>query len=322
MLSVVIALASDTTLPTDTRHLGPCIVGLKRQSGGPTMEIIVPLPPGVIGMDALRREHPDVQFLEIADLRKYGTPRNSREHHGELIARGFSRARGDVIALIEDHDVASKDWSARLMEAHRGPFAGVGGAIENSIDRPLNWAVYLCDFQRYQNPLPAGESTRASDANVSYKRAALEKIRSAWNEEFHEAMVNEALIASGERLALEPKAIVYQRRQDLRLGTIMRERYIWGRSFGAWRGLRGGAMRRLYWAVFSPVLPILLPLRMTALAIRKRRCLWPFMKALPITAILTACWSCGEFTGYVTGIARPRAGSAGEAPLGGARVVS
>jgi hypothetical protein len=150
-------------------------------------EVIVPLPPGVVGLEDLRRDQPDVHFLEIPDLRNYTLPRNGREHHGELIARGFARARGGIVALIEDHDVAAPDWAIRLVDAHRGPFAGVGGAIENGVDRPLNWAVYFCDFLRYQNPLPEGESTRASDANVSYKRAALEAIRPVWEKEFHEA---------------------------------------------------------------------------------------------------------------------------------------
>jgi hypothetical protein len=306
VLSVVIAIASDTTVPTDTRHLEPCVEALKRQTGGIPTEIIVPLPPGVVGLDALRRSQPDVQLLEIANLRMYPARRNSREHHGELIAHGFAHARGRIVALIEDHDIAAPDWSARLIEAHRGPFAGVGGAIENGVGRPLNWAVYFCDFLRYQNPLPDGESTRASDANVSYKREALEKIRSVWQEEFHEAMVNEAVLAGGGKLALTPRAVVYQHRQDLRFLTILKERAIWGRSFGAWRCQRAGTLQRLVWIVFSPVLPVLLPLRLAAMAIRKRRTVRPFFRALPITAALTASWSWGELTGYVTRRALPR----------------
>jgi hypothetical protein len=321
VLSVVIAIASDTTAPTDTRHLGPCVAALKRQSGAVPMEIIVPLPPGVAGLEDLRRIHPDVRFLEVEDLRKHTGQGNSREHHGELIARGFALARGSIIALIEDHDFADVDWSARLMEAHRSPFAGVGGAIENGIDRPLNWAVYFCDFLRYQNPLPEGESTRASDANVSYKRRALENIRPVWAEEFHEAMVNGALLGSGEKLSLAPGVVVYQRRQDLRLSAALRERYVWGRSFGAWRCQQAGAMQRLFWAVFSPALPVLIPLRMTLMAIRKRRTLRPFLIALPITAVLAACWSWGEFTGYVTGRALPRARGTANVPARGAHVV-
>src|ERR1700681_5044734 len=98
----------------------------------------------------------------------------SREHHDELRARGLALARGYIVALIEDHGIPAPDWCAQILESHRQPFAVVGGAIENGIDRPLNWAVYYCDFLRYQNPLQEGTSAFASDANVSYKRSALE----------------------------------------------------------------------------------------------------------------------------------------------------
>ncbi len=31
-------------------------------------------------------------------------------------------------------------------QAPRTGYAAIGGAIENGINRPLNWAVYYCDF--------------------------------------------------------------------------------------------------------------------------------------------------------------------------------
>ncbi len=60
-------------------------------------------------------------------------------------------------------------------QALRAGYAG--GAIENGIDQPLNSAVNDCDFGKYQNPLPSGESDFASDANTSYGPTALERAR-------------------------------------------------------------------------------------------------------------------------------------------------
>ena len=306
VLSVVVAIASDTTSPADGRHLGPCLAALRQQSDPPPMEIIVPHPPALAGIDALRQQHRVVHFLEAGDLRKYTGRGYSREHHGELISRGLALARGDIVALIEDNDIVAPEWSRRVVEAHRLPVAGVGGAIENGINRPLNWAVYFCDFGRYQNPLPEGESVRASDANVSYKRAALEAIRPVWKEEFHEASVNGALVARGEKLTLAPGIVVHQHRQGLRLASALKERFIWGRSFGAWRSSQAEIRRRVFWAVFSPTLPVLLVVRMGAMALKRRRTLGAFVKALPLTATLSVSWSCGEFIGYLTG--RPHSG--------------
>ena len=45
-----------------------------------------------------------------------------------------------------------------MVVAHREYYAAIGGAIENGVDRPLNWAVYYSDFGRYQNPFQSGES--------------------------------------------------------------------------------------------------------------------------------------------------------------------
>jgi hypothetical protein len=322
VLSVVVAIVSDTTDHPDASHLEPCLAALMQQVGAPAMEIIVPYHPSVDGIARLRHQYAAVRFLEVADLRTYTGRGGSREHHDELRARGLALACGSIVALIEDVGIPPPDWSARLVEAHQGPFGGVGGAIENGIDRPLNWAVYFCDFLRYQNPLPGGESTIASDANVSYKRAALEAIRPVWQEFFHEASVNGALRARGEKLALAPHAVLYQHRQGLRLKAALKERFVWGRSYAATRAALAGTSRRVFWAVLSPLLPGLILARMTLLAWKKRRTLAAFLKALPLTAALTLSWSWGEFVGYVTGRANASGAQAAEAIARGSRTAS
>jgi hypothetical protein len=304
-LSVIVAIVSDTTGRPDTRHLEPCLAALMRQKGAPAMEIIVPHLPGMAGIAALGEEHQNVHFVEAEDLRTYTGGSGSREHHDELRARGLALARGSIVALIEDHGIPAPDWSASihasLLEASLGPrFAAVGGAIENGVDRPLNWAVYFCDFIRYQNPVQAGDSAFASDANIAYRRAALESIRAVWQDAFHEPSVNEALRSRGEMVALAPDMVLYQHRQGLRFGSALRERFVWGRSYAALRG-RLAPQRRALWALFSPALPALLLARMTAMAWKKRRTLTPFLKALPLTSMLLVSWALGELAGYVTG---------------------
>jgi hypothetical protein len=304
-LSVVVVIVSDTTGRPDTMHLEPCLAALTRQTGAPPIEIIVPHLPGIAGIAALRQEYPNVRFVEADGLRGYSGGCGSREHHDELRARGLALARGSIIALTEDHGIPALDWIARIhanfLKASVGrPLAAVGGAIENGVDRPLNWAVYSCDFLRYQNPVQQGESAFASDANVAYRRAAMETIRPVWQEKFHEPSVNKALSSRGEIVVLAPDMILYQHRQGLRFGSALKERFVWGRSYAAARG-RLAPQRRVLWAVFSPALPLLLLARMTAMAWKKRRKLAPFLKALPLTSMLLISWALGELAGYVTG---------------------
>ena len=212
-----------------------------------------------------------------------------------------------MIGLVEDHARPDPRWCANVVAAHRQGYAAIGGAIENGVDRPLNWAVYYCDFGRYENPLPAGESPFASDANVTYKRAALEAIRPSWEQSFREIVVNGALASRGEKVALHPAIVVYQNRQHLRLGAALRERFVWGRSYAATRCALLGAPARLAYAALSPALPGVLLFRMATTSWRRRRHFGRFLLALPITATLVMVWSLGEAVGYLT---TPRADGA------------
>jgi hypothetical protein len=297
VLSVVVALVSDTLRRADVRQLRPCLESLSRQIDRPAMEILVPHYPGVTGMEELRRDFPEVRFLEISDLKRY-TGRPGREHHNELRGRGVAAAQGEIIALIEDNGFADPHWCARMVEAHRSAAASIGGAIGNRADRPLNWAVFFCDFGAYQLPFQRGETWLASDANVSYKRAALESIRPVWREVFHEGAINQALKSRGESVLLDPELVVYQNRVDLDLGTALRERYVWGHSYGA--GLALSSPGRWIRAGLTLALPLLLIARMAKTAIAKGNT-GTFLGSLPWTLLAASAWSWGEFVAYLTG---------------------
>jgi len=173
--------------------------------------------------------------------------------------------------------------------------------MENGIDRLLNWALYFGDFGRYQNPVPRGTSSYLSDANVCYKRAALERVADAWPDSYNEARVHGALASRGEVLALSPDVIVFQHRLNLRLMPVLVERYVWGRSFAAVRVQGVTAARRAVYAVLCPVLPFVLFLRQLGNVVRTKRNRAAFLWSSPVTALLDAMWSYGEFVGYVTG---------------------
>jgi hypothetical protein len=299
-LSVVVAIVSDTTTARcGTAHLERSLTALARQIEPPSLEIIVPFHRGVDGIERLRTAFPKVNFLPV-ELQTYTGRGGSREHHDELRARGLEAARGEIVALIEDHGCPDPEWSSRQVRMHSKGFAAWGGAIENGIDRALNWAVYFCDFGRYQNPVPEGESSFASDANVSYKRDALQAVRSVWQKMFHEPAVNFALRQRGCKLGLSPDLVVYQSREDLRLSDALRERWVWGRSYAAARSAQVSAGRRMLYAALAPALPAVLLLRMGANVASKKRCIGAFLKALPLTALLTVSWSSGECAGYIT----------------------
>lgn len=301
-LSVIVVISSDTIARrADVSHLEGCLEALSLQLDAPAMEIIVPHHQDVDGIEELSARFASVAFVavpaSISDRRGGG-----REHHDVLRAHGIKFASGDVIALLEDYARPDPTWSANVVAAHRRPSAAIGGAIENGIDRPLNWAVYFCDFGKYQNPLPAGPAPFASDINTSYKRAALEAIRPLWGDSYREPVVNGALISRGHGLVLDPKIVVHHHRPDLGLSFALRERFIWGRSYAVARRMIIGDSKRYLYAALCLGLPFLLLARMARTTLRRRRNFTAFFRALPHLAPLLIFWSAGEMIGY---LARP-----------------
>lgn len=280
-------------------YLARCLTALTQQASAPDIEIIVPCDESMDYVPSLRILFPEVQFHCMSGQLTYA----------ELRAAGFRQARGKLVALTEDHCTPAPDWARRIIEAHSGPHAAIGGAVEKrEPDTTLNWAVYLCDFSRYMNPVRRGPAFYLTDCNVSYKRAALQKIAEVWAGAFHETAVHSALRARGETLWLSPDILVYQQR-DLRLGPALRERYAFGRLFAAIRVAGQPAARRLIYVVFTPILPALLLGRATMNVLRKGRHAGSLLRALPAMALLASVWSFGEFVGYLTG--RPRSQESG-----------
>ena len=296
-LSVVIALIAG-----GGEAISTSLTALARSAHAHRVECIVPYDARLDGVAVLAQRFPWVDFVDAraqVDAARFGNA--SREHHDLLRAIGLRRARATIVALLEDHGTPCDDWCTAVLEAHRAPAAAIGGAVENGVDRLLNWAVYYCDFGRYQNPLPPGPAEFLSDSNVAYKRAALDAVREVWADAFHETEVNWALRARGDLLQLESRMIVYQTRRNLRFIPALRERFVWGRSFAATRVAHAPASRRLMFAVAACLLPLALTWRVMARALGTRRHLSQIVLALPLIGLLETLWSIGEFVGYATG---------------------
>jgi hypothetical protein len=307
ILSIVVTVVSDTAQPADLRHLESCLEALERQIDPPSLEILVTCEANLPGVEELQQRFPGVIFICVDRLRTE-VPEPSREHHDLLRGIGFRRARGILVASLEDHDRPDPHWSAQMVREHAEPCSAVGGAIENGIDRVMNWGVYFCDFGGYQNPLPRGPSVSASDANVCYKRDALESVRGAWDQSYNETRVHAALAEQGAIIALSPDVIVYQHRLNLRLGPMLLERYAWGRSYAAVRVATTHSVPRSVLAALCPLLPFVLLMRQFLTVLRKGRNRGAFLRAVPLIFLLDLVWAYGEFVGYVTGraISSPR----------------
>jgi GT2 family glycosyltransferase len=297
-LSVVVALISGKV-----DDLRTCLAALRGQADPIDREILVPFDQAAANVAELAKEFPEVEFIPAEESRPVAERRGMvREHHDTLRTVGIEKARGRVVALTEDHAHVSPDWARSMLAAlERFPKAGaVGGAVDCDSRSLLNWAVYFGDFGRYQSPVPEGSAEFVSDANVAYRREALERAGDGWKVDFHETMVHWAMARDGWDLAMTPEGLVWQRRGRLSFATALRERFVWGKSFAGSRCHDLTLPRRAIFAVLSPVIPFLFTWRGWKMASSRGRA-GRFVAALPLFFLLQCFWALGECAGYATG---------------------
>lgn len=299
LLSVVV------TIVDGGATLVRCLDALTRQQGAPQLEVIVPWDESVPGMEGLERRFPGLVFLPLGALRTQRplrSPAGQHELYDRRRSAGLARARGDLVAILEDRGVPRPEWARQMAALHaRLPHGVIGGAIENARDRLLNWAVYYCDFGRYQLPFEGGPRDFVSDVNICYKRQALEATRELWAARYHETTVHWALRRRGETLYLSPEVAVDQMRDGLRLGALLGERFGWGRLFAYTRARETTPGRRLLLAGLSPALPPVLWIRHLRGRLSRGGGTARFLRAGPATFLLLVAWSAGELVGYLTG---------------------
>ena len=300
----MLGLSVVVTIVDGGAALERCLNALARQRDPPALDVIIPWDDTVPGIPALASRFPSLRFVSLGRVQTKRPWRRAAGQH-ELFDRrraaGLAAATGEVVAILEDRGVPTPDWARTMVRLHEElPHAAIGGAIENARDGLLQWAVYFCDFNRYQRPFVAGPRPYVSDINVGYKRRAIDGTVHLWHERYHETTVHWALRRAGETLYLTPELVVEQHRDGLRIGELLKERFAWGRLFAYTRALEMGSGRRAILTGLAPLLPALLLARHARLQLQKQVRLRRFARAAPVIFTLLVAWSLGEAVGYAT----------------------
>jgi hypothetical protein len=284
--------------------LARCLTALAIQEDSPTLDVLVPYDASVPGIDALTARFPQFRFLRMGRVETgsaIGGPRGQHELFDRRRSFGLAAATGELVAILEDRGVPAPDWAAAMVRLHSGlPHAVIGGAVENGVDRFLNWAVFFCDFSRYQRPFAPSPVGWVTDVNVAYKRRAIESTAPLWRERYHEPVVHGALLKAGETLYLSPEPGVTEFRELGGLSALLAERYHWGRLFGYTRVATSSLPVRLGYFFAAPLIPLVVFFRLARLQAGKGHLL-RFVRSAPAVALLLAAWSVGEAAGYLTG---------------------
>jgi hypothetical protein len=95
----------------------------------------------------------------------------------ELRARAVERARGEIIALTEDHCLVGRDWCQQILHVfstHPDVMAVTGPVLNGSTDHRIDHANYLHNFASCVPPVNRAQRDRCPPpANVAFRRCAI-----------------------------------------------------------------------------------------------------------------------------------------------------
>ena len=273
---------------------------------------ILPWPALQMTMDSVYEQARALDAEIIVGMRETGLPRDAYpeavrvvEPGGTLLslrAAAFARARGEVIAMTEDHCRVRPDWCEAVLRVHaaRPDALVIIGCVENTArDRLSDWAPYLLGNGAFMAPLASGRYGGAiTSANASFKRSGLpEQLPSrGWSGDWHAAWLRER----GTPATLDPGPVV-----DHELAVSLRQGFaIFYRSARASAPEVGeGAVVRTVLAALWGIAGAPLGAARTALrvAIHKGRFRATSIASIPAVASLIVAHHLGRAYGAIAG---------------------
>jgi hypothetical protein len=217
-------------------------------------------------------------------------------------AAGAAAATADLVAFAEDHSFPEPQWAAALIARHRGPWAAVGPVVRNANPATaVSWCDFLMGYGPFAEPHAGGEAPALPGHNSSYKRAALlgcgERLEELLEAEW---VLHQELRASGERLFLEPRAVVSH--VNFALPRSWLAASLWGaRGFASTRAREWGRLRRAAYAMASPLIPFVRARRLLPRLRRMWRATRPPARVLPLLTVGLGIDALGQCAGYLAG---------------------
>lgn len=218
----------------------------------------------------------------------------------ELWGIGINRSSGKIVAVSTTHFIPAKNWLVEILKLHQENYAGIGGAIENDESAGIvSWAVYFCRYSRYMLPFVRENVEDFAADNASYKRADLERVKSAMADGFWEVFVHREMLKEKMPLVLTPEIIVYHS-DSFTFSDFMHQRFQHGRQFGKARAKTLTVSKTTALALLSPLIPFLYLYRISQRILNRKRNHLKFILSLPILFLFLVSWSAGEFIGYLS----------------------
>jgi GT2 family glycosyltransferase len=291
------------TIVDGGQTLVDCLDALMKQEGGNKIEVLIPYDQVTRDAGSLADNYPEFTFINLGDILGGGMPKDALAMHKFYDTRraaALKVADAPLIAIIEDRGLPAPNWVSEMIALHSEyPHGVIGGAVDNAVDNPWNWAIFFCDFGRYQAPIHVENPEYVTDTNICYKADTLMRHRDLWDERYVESELHWAMARAGETMMISDRAVTRQNRPSMPLRALLSERYHWARMFGQVRGAEISLIQRLKYILAAPILPFVLLLRHARRQKAKGRHVGRFWRSAHLTFLLLTAWSAGEFVGYL-----------------------
>jgi len=286
MNELSIVVASKNT----QRTIGACLDALVKQSQVGEVEIVV-VDASTDGSAEIARLFKQITLVQ-ADP-GFLVP--------ELWKMGIERTKGRSVAFTTANFIPAGNWVAEMRSQLQSDHAAVGGVFDKLAPDSLNqWAIYFLRYAAYLPSISAHSASQLAADNAVYQRWVFEKYAHDIEDGFWEHPVNRRLKADGHTLFLTP-AMKVSMGYFSPPGEFFRHRFFHGRIFGAERASQASLIKRLFYILASPLIPLLLLLRVTLNVLRNKTHTVKFILSLPWILFYVLGWSSGELSGYLFG---------------------
>ncbi len=271
--------------------IAECLLALDNQKCDFAFEVIVVDRTGDKTAQYICEHFPRVKLIKLSA--PCGIP--------EMRAVGMAQARGEFLAITEDHCIVPQNWLAEIIKAHESGYQVVGGAVENgSPARLIDWAVFLCEYSAFMPPIADGETEFITGNNTSYQRSLIEQTDESLKKDYWEYFLQGELKALGIKFLSAP-SLVISHKKEFGFFYFLSQRFHYSRSFAAMRKSKLSVAKQIIYLLYTPILPFHLTWRIAQNVQQKKRNYKEFFLSLPLLLIFMCSYAVGEFVGQLFG---------------------
>ncbi len=215
---------------------------------------------------------------------------------------GLDAARGRIVAFTEDSCEVRPGWADAWLSAFEDPaLEAASGAVEHADGaRILDWAVVFCEYAPFLPPTPSSAPSRLAGNNFALLR---ESAPLSPDGDVREVDLLAVIVSGGGNVRMvEAAAVEHVRRFGWREAFFDRLRF--GLEYGRLRAPGLSPVGRSAALLAGPAIFAIQVIRLGMTILPRRRYRRRFFQALPITLVLLASWSLGEWAGWCLGALR------------------